>query len=353
MVRGFKKEKLQGDTMMKRIALLLFCVCMLAGLTACAGNGTTEDLSNSVSGVETSSSEQNVETSSSEQNVESSSEEITEPEEPAGEDEPGLDPDAPVVYTPTVVADTEQYSITAESVEYDSAWGWKLKLTFENKASSKLSFNTIAGAVNGVELSTPPYLGCAVDAGATVMNTVYLGEECFYSIPEDVLTVLTDIELTVQVGELAEIKGGEEYFSPIAEERLHIYPYGEERAAAYVREPQSTDTVLMDNEYVTVTLLGCRREDDFPIMGYMVELFIENKSDVDIWLSESDTSINGQQMRSYFVDAVQAGDCSFSRAVWSNNDYEIPEVEEIVLTLKVQGENATVLVEDTPVTIHP
>lgn len=329
--------------MMKRIALLLLCICMLVGLTACAGNGTTEDLGDSVSGVETSSSEQEV----------PPPEEVTEPEGPADEEEPGLDPNAPIEYTPTVLVDTEQYSITAESIAYDPAWGWRLQLTFENKTSNKLNFYAKAGAVNGVELSAPPYLNCAVDAGATGMSTANIGEECLHFIPEDVFAVLTDIELTLDVGELAEVKGGEEYFSPIAEERIHMYPYGEENATAYVREPQSTDTVLMDNEYVTVTLLGCRREDEFPIMGYMVELFIENKSDVDIWLSERDATINGQQMNSYFSAVVQAGKRSFSCAVWSNNDYEIPEVEEIVLILQVQGENATVLVEGTPLTIHP
>lgn len=335
--------------MMKRIASLLLCVCMLVSLTACAGNGATADLDDSVSGVETSS----VETSTPEQDTESLPEEGTEPEEPAGEDASGLDPNAPIEYAPTVLVDTEQYSITAENIVNDPEQGWIIDLSFENKTSNKLNFNAIAGAVNGVEFSSWPYLNCAVEAGETGMSTVYLGEDCFNFIPEEILAVFTDIELTIEVGELSEVKGGEEYFSPIAQERVHMYPYGEENAAPYVYEPQSTDKVLMDNEYVTVTLVDCRQEDEFPIMGYMVRFLVENKSDMDIRISESDATINGQQMNSYFSDTIQAGNRRFSFAVWSNSSYDIPEVEEIVLTLQVLDLDANVLVDKTPLTIQP
>lgn len=33
---------------------------------------------------------------------------------------------------------------------------------------------------------------------------------------------------------------------------MHIYPLGEAKAIKFVREPQGTDNIILDNEYVTV-----------------------------------------------------------------------------------------------------
>lgn len=56
---------------------------------------------------------------------------------------------------------------------------------------------------------------------------------------------------------------------PVGKETIHVYPYGEENAVAFVREAQATDNVIIDNDYVTVIVTGY--EDD-EIWGYTVPL---------------------------------------------------------------------------------
>ena len=34
---------------------------------------------------------------------------------------------------------------------------------------------------------------------------------------------------------------------PVGKETIHVYPYGEENAVAFVREAQATDNVIIDN----------------------------------------------------------------------------------------------------------
>ena len=36
---------------------------------------------------------------------------------------------------------------------------------------------------------------------------------------------------------------------PVGKETIHVYPYGEENAVAFVREAQATDNVIIDNDY--------------------------------------------------------------------------------------------------------
>ncbi len=45
---------------------------------------------------------------------------------------------------------------------------------------------------------------------------------------------------------------------PVGKETIHVYPYGEENAVAFVREAQATDNVIIDNDYVTVIVTGYR-----------------------------------------------------------------------------------------------
>jgi len=38
---------------------------------------------------------------------------------------------------------------------------------------------------------------------------------------------------------------------PVGKETIHVYPYGEENAVAFVREAQATDNVIIDNGVAT------------------------------------------------------------------------------------------------------
>lgn len=134
----------------------------------------------------------------------------------------------------------------------------------------------------------------------------------------------TDIELTFKVYDSNDWSA-----DPVGKETIHVYPYGEENAVAFVREAQATDNVIIDNDYVTVIVTGY--EDD-EIWGYTANLFLLNKTDKTVMFSVDDASVNGFMADPFYATSVSAGKCAFSSMAWSDTTLEengITEVEEI------------------------
>lgn len=93
---------------------------------------------------------------------------------------------------------------------------------------------------------------------------------------------------------------------------VHVYPYGEENAIKHKRESKPTDEALIDNEYVTVTVVGYESNS---IGNDTVNLFIENKSDTNIaWKREPVSMINGIEVTekaNYSTRIIQPYCCSY------------------------------------------
>lgn len=121
---------------------------------------------------------------------------------------------------------------------------------------------------------------------------------------------------------------------PVAKETIHIYPYGEDKAVQFVRESQSGDNIIIDNDYVTVIVTGYENDE---IWGYTVNLFLLNKTDKDVMFSVNETSVNGFMADPFYATTVIAGKCAFSSMSWSNTTLEdngITAVEEIELKMR-------------------
>ena len=122
-------------------------------------------------------------------------------------------------------------------------------------------------------------------------------------------------------------------------ETVHIYPYGDDKASTFTREPQPTDQVLVDNEYATAIVTGYTEDSNW---GYTVNLFFINKSDKEVMFSVNDASVNGYMADPFFAKAVMAGKCAFASMSWSDSTLEknsIAEIEEIEFTLRIYDNN--------------
>ena len=62
------------------------------------------------------------------------------------------------------------------------------------------------------------------------------------TLEENGIVEYTDIELTFKVYDSNDWSA-----DPVGKETIHVYPYGEENAVAFVREAQATDNVIIDN----------------------------------------------------------------------------------------------------------
>ena len=121
----------------------------------------------------------------------------------------------------------------------------------------------------------------------------------------------------------------------MAKETVHVYPYGEDKVTKFVREAQSSDTVVVDNEKVSVIVTDYD-EDGF--WGYTVNLFLVNKTDKELTYSVDEASVNGFMADPFWATSVGAGKVAFASMSWSDSDFEdndITTVEEIEMKFNI------------------
>lgn len=294
--------------MKKRILTLLLASALV--LSSC-GNPSQSSQANNPSGKE-SNDIQTEEPNSGDEYTESDI-----PSETAGEEVPSFEE--------ITVADNEECSIKITGIDPQNAFGYSLKLTLENKSADKTYMFSVSGAsINGVE--TDPLFAQDVAAGKKANSDINFLDS---ALSDNGITDFTDIELSFRVYD-----NDDWMADAVAEETVHIYPYGEDKATVFKRQPQSTDNIIIDNEYVTVTVIGYENDS---IWGYTLKLFLENKSDKNIMFSVDEASINGYMMDPFYAKSVAAGKCAFSSMSWANTTLEengITEVNNIEFTLR-------------------
>ncbi len=230
-----------------------------------------------------------------------------------------------ITFSGIVAVDNAECIIKVTEIDPDNMWGYTLKVHLENKSSEKTyMFSVENAAINGVQCD--PFFATEVAAGKKSNDEISFAES---ELEESGIKDYTDIELTFRVYDSDDWTADE-----VAVETVHVYPYGEDKAVKYVREPQANDNVLVDNEYVTVIVTGYKYDE---IWGYTVKLFLLNKTDKNVMFTVEDASVNGYMADPFFARSVSAGKCSFSSMSWSDTELEesgITEVEEIEFNLQ-------------------
>ena len=219
-----------------------------------------------------------------------------------------------------VAIDNAECAVKITEIDPDNTWGYTLKAQLENKSTEKTyMFSVESASINGVQCD--PMFASEVAAGKKANEEINFSTD---TLEENGIVEYTDIELTFKVYDSNDWSA-----DPVGKETIHVYPYGEENAVAFVREAQATDNVIIDNDYVTVIVTGY--EDD-EIWGYTANLFLLNKTDKTVMFSVDDASVNGFMADPFYATSVSAGKCAFSSMAWSDTTLEengITEVEEI------------------------
>lgn len=250
-----------------------------------------------------------------EENKETQQDEQNTPSNPSTEPEP--EPFA--IELPMTLIDNDKCSVVLTGIDPDNYFGYTLNVQLENKtADQKLSFTTDDGYVNGIEWD--PIFIAEVAAGKKANDEISFMNTTL----QEVVKEYTDIELTLRV------RVSDDYSAdPVALETVHIYPLGEDKAERYVYVPQPDDIVLADNEMFTAVVTGF---DPDGLWGYTVNLYIENKSDLNLMFSARDVSVNGFMLDAYWGKLVAPGRCTITSMDWTRSDFEkngITEVTEI------------------------
>lgn len=230
-----------------------------------------------------------------------------------------------ISFEKTTVIDNEECSLIISEIDFDDYWGCSLKVQLENKSSDvTYMFSLDNMAINGVECAS--LFATEVMPGKKANDDITVFDS---TLTENGIQEYSDIELSFRVYDSNDWSADN-----IAEETVHIYPYGEDKAELYTREKQSTDTVLVDNDSVSATVIGFREDE---IWGYCVDLFLENHTSEEIMFSVQDASVNGYMADPFFAATVSAGKCAFKSISWSNpllEENKIATVDEIEFTIR-------------------
>lgn len=222
-----------------------------------------------------------------------------------------------IVFDEMLVADDDVCMIKINDFKLDSSGEYILDVEFENKSSEKQYNLTIRAAVNGVQCNEGLQMDeIQLPAGEKKEQEFNLSQ--YAPAGEDVIGNYADFELTFRVYE-------DESWDTVTEETIHIYPYGEDEAVKYVREVQPSDQVIVDNEYITATVTGYEKEDMDDTC--YVDLFIVNKSDLNLHLYVGDASLNGNEISGFMGldsggERLYAGNSRYSTVMVYGTDLE-------------------------------
>ena len=250
------------------------------------------------------------------------SDESDKDDESDREDKPGGNK---ISFTEAIAVDNEECLIRITGIDPDNIWGYTLKAYLENKSEDKTyMFSIESAAINGVQCD--PLFVAEVAPGKKANEEISFSSEILekYDIGD-----YTDIELTFRVYDANDWSA-----DPVAQETVHVYPYGEDKAVQFVRESQATDNLIIDNEYVTVIVTDY---DPDNFWGYAVNLYLINKTDKNIMFSADDVSVNGFMVDPFYGEMVSAGKCAFSSMTWFEENLEennISDIEEIEFTFR-------------------
>lgn len=234
-----------------------------------------------------------------------------------------------VAFEELTVVDNDQCLVKITGFEKDEYFGYKLKVYLENKTSDKdLRCSVTAAAVNGV--SWNPYFAVEVAPGKKKNDSITFMDDTLQAL----LPKFTDIELTMRVYDSNDWMADD-----FAKETVHIYPYGADQASLYVRESQPTDTVLVDNDQISIVVTGYDPDGYF---GYTMNTYLVNKTDKALVFNCDDASVNGFMCDPFWMETVPAGKVSFSSMDWSESSFQengIDQVEEIEMSIMVYEED--------------
>ena len=104
-------------------------------------------------------------------------------------------------------------------------------------------------------------------------------------------------------------------------------------------EPAFQDIVLADTEDVTVKITGV---DENGLLGCTLNVYLENKTDLELMFSVENVSVNGYMVDPFWADSVDAGKKANETMTFLKSDFEkngIQKVEEITLTLRAYDNN--------------
>ncbi|NLL91734.1 MAG: hypothetical protein GX222_04860 [Ruminococcaceae bacterium] len=223
-----------------------------------------------------------------------------------------------------VLYDDDDLTITVTEVGESDYGDVLVKLLVENKSDDNMILYSEETIYNGYMIKSYWYAEVAAGKKSNTEMTFY----------EDDL-------LMAGVGSADEIVFklvgySDDYEEDYLDDYFVIYPTGLDAGSVIYpeRAPVKGETVLVDNDALTVIIESA---DPDGLWGYTLQIYVENKTGVDMYISTDDESVNGFMTDIYWGETVLSGAKSVSKMTIYDDDLEangIDKIEEIELYLE-------------------
>lgn len=223
----------------------------------------------------------------------------------------------------TILADTDSVYIKITGTE-QNADSFEMKLYLENKSTANAMFSLNRVVVNGYV--TDPFWACEVPSGKKANSTVD-----FYDLTEAGITGdVNAVEFALRVYDNDNWMADD-----LFNERIAVYPLGEEKVVVQERESVDSDIVVIDNDNISILVTGFGMDD---LWGYTENVYLVNKTDATLMFAAEDVSVNGFMVDPFWATEVPPHARSYSKIYWSSSSFEennIENVDEIEMKFRV------------------
>ena len=284
-------ENKKGDVKMmrvKRVLALILTLTMVLSLSACGGGGSVSSDSDGNGGT--------VNKTSKEKKID---------------------------FPETALIDQEDVKFVIKSITQKGS-SYKLSVYLENNTDRNLMFAVKDAAVNG--FMNDPFWAKVVNAGMKSNTTIEFNDI------DDSITDVTDVTMMINISDDEDWEADD-----IVDDTFTIYPLGEDAVKEYTYTAGKKDIVLADNDSCRIVVTGFETDD---ILGYAMNIYIENKTDKELMFSTDDVSVNGFMCDPFWADSVMPKCRANTQIHWSDTGLKEAgiakeEIQKITLPFKV------------------
>lgn len=245
-----------------------------------------------------------------------------------------------------VLVDDENVKVEITGVEHSGLWGYTWDLSIENKTEdTNLMVAMENVSVNGV--MSDPLFATEVAAGKKANTSVSWSDEEFET---NNIEEVTAVEFELHVYDYDDWMA-----DAYVDEQMTVYPMGEDAAESVSRESSEEDMILFDNDQCSMVIKSVNPDGDW---GYTLNVYMENKTDMNLMFSVNDASINDIMCDPFWATTIAAGKSGHSEIYWFSDTLEengITDVTTIDLPITVYDEDdiMTDRIVDETFTIDP
>lgn len=227
----------------------------------------------------------------------------------------------------TILVDNEQVTFAVVSAQENAHTGMQLKARCVNKTDRTLLFSWDMVSVCGYMYD--PLWAQEVSGGKTAESTVYLDT---VELERMGVAAVEEITFTLRV-----VDSENWMDEPLVDAPFTVYPTGLDPDTAQLPEHPDTagQVVIADNGALRFVVERADRENN---AGYILHVYMENKTDRNLMFSWDMVSVNGHSIDPFWAVSVASGKKACSRITFYKSDLDdngIDTVSEVSFTLSV------------------